>query len=108
MAAVAAERRPAYVPAVLAGILAFCALAALTALPLGVVVPGVALIVAIVASARAIFQWRGLVSLTILVIMFVPMRRYALPGNMPFELELYRLVVGIVAMFWCTSLLIDP
>jgi O-antigen ligase/polysaccharide polymerase Wzy-like membrane protein len=95
-------------PAAFVGVLAFLAFAAFTALPLGVALPAVALITGIVATARTLFRWRGLISLTILVILFVPMRRYALPGALPFELELYRVVVAIVATCWATSLLIDP
>jgi hypothetical protein len=108
MNATAAGHRPALMPAAFAGVLAFLTFAAFTALPLGVVLPAVALITGIIAMSRTVFRWRGLISLTILVILWVPMRRYALPGALPFELELYRVVVAIVATCWATSLLIDP
>ena len=44
----------------------------------------------------------------ILVILFIPIRRYSLPGNLPFELEPYRLLVMLLLVGWGASLLVDP
>lgn len=52
-------------------------------------------------------SWRTLVGLTILVILFVPIRKYSLPGALPFQLEPYRLLVAVVAGVWLVSLLVD-
>ncbi len=52
--------------------------------------------------------WTSLVSALIVVIMFIPIRRYALPGGLPFELEPYRLLVAVVIGGWVAALLVDP
>ena len=40
---------------------------------------------------------------------FIPIKRYGLPGNLPFDLEPYRLLVGLVIAAWFVlALLIDP
>jgi O-antigen ligase len=44
----------------------------------------------------------------VLVILFIPIKRYSLPGHLPFELEPYRIYVAVVAMFWLAALLVDP
>jgi O-antigen ligase len=55
-----------------------------------------------------LFEWRALLGLTVLVILFIPVKRYSLPASLPFHLEPYRLTVAAVAVAWLTSLLIDP
>jgi hypothetical protein len=62
----------------------------------------------LLAVARVLVRWENLVALIILVVMFVPIGFYDLPGHLPFNFELYRLVVAIVLFVWLTSLLIDP
>lgn len=66
-----------------------------------------ALLVGAAVTRRVTFQWRSLVAFLILVILFVPIRRYVLPGGLPFQLEPYRLLVALVVACWLTSLLID-
>ena len=44
----------------------------------------------------------------ILIILFIPIRRYSLPGNLPFELEPYRVFVAALLLGWFASLLADP
>jgi polysaccharide biosynthesis protein PslJ len=58
-------------------------------------------------AGAAYLRWPKLVAALILVILFVPIRRYALPANLPFQLELYRVVVGVLVLGWFASLLID-
>jgi hypothetical protein len=81
-------------------------------IPLGLPVVEVsALVAATVVAAlgyRTLLRWQALLALTILVILFVPIKRYALPGNLPFDLEPYRLIVMLVVAAWLSSLLIDP
>jgi hypothetical protein len=62
----------------------------------------------LLAVARALLRWQNLLALIILVVMFVPIGFYDLPGHLPFNFELYRLLVAIVLFLWVTSLLIDP
>lgn len=59
------------------------------------------------ATASRLLRWRTLLGAIILVILFIPIRRYTMPGNLPFSLEPYRLMVAFVAFVWLTSLLID-
>ena len=57
---------------------------------------------------RSIFTWRSMIGLIIGVILFIPIRRYALPGSLPFQLEPYRVLIGLVVVFWIAGLLGDP
>src|SRR5690242_1617347 len=70
--------------------------------------PIVALIAVVAAAHRALFRWHSLVGLILAVVLFVPIGRYNLPGNLPFNLELYRVVVALVVAVWLLSLLVDP
>jgi hypothetical protein len=58
-------------------------------------------------ARRALFQWQTLLSLLLVVILFIPIQRYKLPGHLPFDLEPYRLLVAFVLVAWTASLLID-
>lgn len=69
--------------------------------------PAVALVTIFAVAHRTILAWRSLLTLVILVILFVPIKRYALPVELPFQLEPYRLIVLLVFAAWSTSMLID-
>jgi hypothetical protein len=56
---------------------------------------------------KGLLSWQTQITSLILVVMFIPIRRYSLPGALPFQLEPYRLLVALIAMFWITALLID-
>ena len=75
---------------------------------LSTVGPLLALAVFLAIAHQAVFRWRSLVILIVLVILFIPIRRYNLPASLPIKLEPYRLVVFFVGIGWVTSLLIDP
>jgi polysaccharide biosynthesis protein PslJ len=62
----------------------------------------------VAAWHRPLFAWPTMLAAMVLVVMFIPMRRYALPGNLPFELEPYRLLIAFIAVGWGASLLVDP
>jgi hypothetical protein len=79
-----------------------------TSLPVVKLAPVVFGAVALGATYRWALRWRSLVMITVLVILFIPMRRYTLPSSLPFQLEPYRLIVAFLALAWFTSLLIDP
>jgi O-Antigen ligase len=69
----------------------------------------VTLAVSTVALAhRALTRWRNLVAATLLVILFIPIRRYGFPAALPFELEPYRVLIALVAVAWVFSMLVDP
>lgn len=74
--------------------------------PVGPTAVAAALVLGIVYR-DTVLQWRSLLALLLLVILFVPIRRYVLPGHLPFQLEPYRILVGLVLLAWGTSLMID-
>ncbi len=103
-----AEPRPGISLTVIAGALALLALAVLSGVqPLAVAVVVAAGVVLTIAH-RGLLSWRSLLTLITLVILFVPMRRYTLPGSLPFELDPYRVIVLFVLAGWSASLLADP
>ena len=53
-------------------------------------------------------SWRVPLVALVLVIVFIPIRRYTMPVELPFELEPYRLLVAVLALVWLVSLLVDP
>jgi len=89
-------------------------LAAMGAVGLSVVRPsalfiGVPLAIAIpfAYAHRWFFAWHRLLAMLILIILFIPIKRYGIPGNVPFDLEPYRIFVGLTIFGWFVSLLID-
>jgi hypothetical protein len=73
---------------------------------LAIMVVGVATVTA-VAGLETI-GWTRLIVALILIILFIPIRRYSLPANLPFQLEPYRLFVALLVLGWTASLLVDP
>lgn len=55
-----------------------------------------------------VLDWRAQIGAILAVILLVPIRRFTLPVDLPFELELYRILVVVLAAGWLTSVLIDP
>ena len=71
--------------------------------------PAVAIALVVAAAAYGpLIQWRFVLAALLAVILFIPIRRYTMPGNLPFELEPYRLLVALVLGAWVLSLLADP
>jgi polysaccharide biosynthesis protein PslJ len=64
-------------------------------------------IVLLVQAHERLLSPRATLALTFLTILFIPIKRYTLPASLPFNLELYRLVVAFVLVAWGTALLID-
>jgi O-antigen ligase len=80
------------------------------------VISGVSTQVALVCVVLAVLatltrtsylRWPHLIGALILVILLIPIRRYALPANLPFQLELYRVIVALLVVGWVASLLVD-
>jgi polysaccharide biosynthesis protein PslJ len=82
--------------------------AAITALYLPPLIAGAVMIVAAVLylARRAIFSWPGAMAILVGVVMFVPVRRYALPIPLPFALELYRVVLLALSLAILGALLL--
>ena len=87
-------------------------LAALTAAvaanaPLKLIAPVLMIVVVGALSWRAITPWPRLLSLMIVVILFIPIRRYVLPFRVGIQMEPYRLLVALIVGGWFVSLLVD-
>jgi polysaccharide biosynthesis protein PslJ len=68
---------------------------------------GVASLGLLAISFPTRLTWRIQIAAIIVVILVIPIRRYALPGNLPFQLEPYRLLIAFVGLGWLGSLLAD-
>jgi len=69
----------------------------------------VAVLVTIAAATRVTsISWPKLIGALVLIILLIPIRRYSLPGTLPFQLELYRVFVAFLVLGWFASLLVDP
>jgi polysaccharide biosynthesis protein PslJ len=105
-------REPAPVPrrayALSAGLgLLLLASAVLDLRPTWAIAAGVA-VAGAVASYRWFTQWRVMISAIGLCILLVPIARYGLPIELPFQLEPYRAIVVVVAIAWLLTLLAEP
>jgi O-antigen ligase len=67
----------------------------------------VLLVAVAVVLTKPALGWRGPILGLLLVILFVPIRRYVLSGGMPFQLEPYRLYVMLLVGAWVLALLVD-
>lgn len=94
--------------AVVGGSLALLATSVGLGLGARIVAPAVLVLAFLAVTHRTLLAWKNLVTLMLLVILFIPMRRYALPGGLPFQLDPFRLVVAFVLLGWIASLLTDP
>ena len=70
--------------------------------------PLVAVALTLALAHRSLLRWQALLNALIVVIFFIPIRRYALPGGLPFQLEPYRILIAFIAAGWIASLLVDP
>jgi polysaccharide biosynthesis protein PslJ len=69
---------------------------------------GLVVLVTIAALTRVrVIGWPRILGGLIVLILFVPIRRYTLPVNLPFQLEPYRIYVIGMVVIWFASLLVD-
>ena len=104
----AEQRRPGLSLAVVLGSIGLLAVSIFTETSVKTTAPIIGVVVVIVMAYRTLLSWRWLIGALVLVILFIPIKRYSLPASLPFNLEPYRLLVAFVAIGWGTSLLIDP
>jgi hypothetical protein len=90
-----------------AGALAALSLGVLSARGVGVFALSLAVATVVALARPATISWDRLIALILVVVLFVPIGRYRLPGSLPFNLELYRVVVALCALVWAASLLVD-
>ena len=102
-----AERGPVAASGVVVGALAVLGFAEFTTASLNRVVPLVALTVLAAVAYRSLLRWRTLLATLVLVILFIPIRRYSSPIHVAIQLEPYRLLVAFVLLGWIFSLLVD-
>jgi hypothetical protein len=73
--------------------------------------PAIALVAILVAlvAVRVAASWSRLVCGMVLVVLLIPSDgRYTLAGGLPFQLEPYRIAVGLLIIGWIIALLVDP
>jgi len=68
----------------------------------------VCLVGLVALTHRRLLAWRSLVGLIVVVLLLIPIRRYQFASGLPFNLELYRMLLFLVGGLWLASLLIDP
>jgi polysaccharide biosynthesis protein PslJ len=104
----AGDRGPIVSAGVVFGSLLVLAFSVFTTAPLKIVAPVTLLAIVVTTGYRRLLRWEALLSGLLVVVLFIPIRRYTLPGGLPFQLEPYRLVTMFVAAGWLASLLVDP
>jgi O-antigen ligase len=102
------DRGPLVSSAVVLGALGLLSLIVLTGSRPLELAPVIAVTILFAVGYRVLLRWEILLALVVFVILFIPMRRYVLPGSLPFELDPYRLLVAFVLVGWTASLLADP
>jgi polysaccharide biosynthesis protein PslJ len=78
-----------------------------TGQPSRALVAGSVVAIGVVVLARPLTRWQTMLSILVLCIIFIPIRRYTM-GGVGFQLEPYRIVAALLIFAWVTSLLIDP
>ncbi len=89
------------------GALALLSVGVLSGHGAGVFAPLLAAVTIVAVGHRSILRWDRLIAALLIVVLFVPIGRYKLPAVLPFDLELYRIVVAILLLLWFIALLID-
>lgn len=103
----AAERGPVVSTGIVLGSLALLTLTVVSGVAVLAIAPLVALVVVVAVAYRTMLTWQALIVGLVLVILFIPIKRYSMGGSLPFELEPYRLYVALVAVMWLAALLAD-
>jgi hypothetical protein len=68
----------------------------------------VALLLAAVVTRVGRVSWWIPITVLLLVILFIPIRRYVMTAGIGFQLEPYRVLVGAILFTWFCALLADP
>jgi hypothetical protein len=90
-----------------AGALAALSLGVLSAREVSVLALSLTVVAVVALTRTTTVGWDRLIALILVVVLFVPIGRYRLPGSLPFNLELYRVVVALCILVWVASLLVD-
>jgi len=69
---------------------------------------GILGLAAFVAYLRVWLAWRTVLTVLLLSIMLLPANLYSLPISLPFDVEIYRLIVFALFLMWGVALMTDP
>jgi hypothetical protein len=94
--------------AVAALVLVFVAVVGAVGLQSTTIAAGALALAFVVLTIRAIESWQTLLTALLLLIFLVPIKRYKLPVDLPFDLEPYRLAVLGLVLIFLGALLVDP
>lgn len=61
----------------------------------------------LLATYRVLTRWHALIGAVVLVVMFIPIKRYKIAAGLPFDLEPYRIVLFLVVGLWLAAALAD-
>jgi hypothetical protein len=103
-----AQRGPVVSATVIAGSLLLLGLTVVAELPTVEVAAGLTIAMVAVMGYRTLLRWHVQLVVLLGVILFIPIKRYTLPGGLPFDMEPYRLLVMLMLGGWLVSLLVDP
>jgi hypothetical protein len=81
----AGERGPIVSSTIVAGALGLLAWAVVEGRAVFPAAAVVAVLVSLIAAHRTLLRWRSLIVGLLLVILFIPIRRYKLPAGLPFD-----------------------
>lgn len=56
---------------------------------------------------RLLARWEVTIGILLVVILFIPIKRYAFGAALPFDLEPYRIFVALAVLGWAVALLVD-
>ena len=62
----------------------------------------------LIAFQRTLLSWKTLLGAILVVILFIPIRRYTIAGGGAVELEPYRILIALVLGCWLLALAADP
>lgn len=62
----------------------------------------------LVAFQRWLLAWQTMLAIILLVILFIPIRRYTVGEGLPIALEPYRVIIAVVLTCWACALAADP
>jgi O-Antigen ligase len=65
------------------------------------------LVVVVATLHRSLVSWVVQINVIVAIVLFIPMRRYALPAALPFQLDPYRVFLALVVIGWVGALLAD-
>lgn len=63
---------------------------------------------ALVSYQRVLLAWQTMFAVVLLVILFIPIRRYTVGQGLPIALEPYRVIIALVLACWGCALAADP